>query len=170
VGITGLPLKAFPAVIDGTAPGMVETVLSFCHYELNDTSLEQLVPYLKQRQIGIINASPTGMGLLTERGTPSWHPASETIKAGSKRAVEFCKQRGINLIELAIQFSISNPDIATALVGTADSQEMRDNIRYAQTPLDREKLNAVMEVLAPIQNFNYTRGLVENRDEILSDK
>ena len=168
VGITGLPLKIFREVIDRSAPGMVETILSFCHFELNDTSLLDIVPYLKQRNIGIINASPTGMGLLTERGTPTWHPASDTIKAGCRRAVEFCKQRGVNIVELAIQFSISNPDIATTLVGTANSHNMLDNIRYAGNPLDREKLNAVLEVLRPIHNFNFTRGLEENCDPIRS--
>ncbi|HEX3355666.1 MAG TPA: aldo/keto reductase [Tepidisphaeraceae bacterium] len=167
VGITGLPLKIFPAVIDRVAPGMVETILSFCRYELNDTSLEALVPYFKKKGIGIINASPTGMGLLTERGTPGWHPASETIKAGCRRAVAFCKERGINIVELAIQFSISHPDIATTLVGTASSQNILDNIHYAEKPLDREKLVAVMDVLKPIHNFNFTRGLEENRDPIL---
>src|SRR5262249_13015685 len=48
VGITGLPLKIFPAVIDQVAPGMVETALSFCHFTLNDSSLESLIPYLKK--------------------------------------------------------------------------------------------------------------------------
>jgi len=167
VGITGLPLKIFRTVIDRAAAGQVETILSFCHYELNDTSLESLIPYLKPRKIGIINASPTGMGLLTERGAPGWHPASQEIQAGCRRAVDYCRQRGINIVELAIQFSISNPDIATTLVGTANSQNMLDNIRYAEKPLDREKLNAVLEVLRPIRNFNFTRGLEENRDPII---
>jgi L-galactose dehydrogenase len=167
VGITGLPLKIFPAVIDRVAPGVVETILSFCHYELNDSSLVSLIPYLKKKQVGIINASPTGMGLLTERGAPAWHPASEAIKAGCRRAVEFCKQRGINIVELAIQFSIAHPDIATTLVGTASSRNILDNIRYAQTPLDREKLRQVLDVLKPIHSFNFTRGLEENRDPIL---
>jgi L-galactose dehydrogenase len=107
------------------------------------------------------------MGLLTERGAPAWHPASEAIKAGCRRAVEFCKQRGINIVELAIQFSIAHPDIATTLVGTASSRNILDNIRYAQTPLDREKLRQVLDVLKPIHSFNFTRGLEENRDPIL---
>src|SRR5690606_25818008 len=65
IGITGLPLKIFPAVIDRVDRGVVETILSFCHYELNDTSLESLLPYLNERGVGVINAAPTGMGLLT---------------------------------------------------------------------------------------------------------
>src|SRR3954469_4792357 len=68
IGITGLPLKVFPAVVDRVGSGVVETILSFCRYELNDTALAGLIPYCKDKGIGIINASPTGMGLLTERG------------------------------------------------------------------------------------------------------
>jgi L-galactose dehydrogenase len=167
VGITGLPLKIFPAIVDRTPPGTVETILSFCHYELNDSSLESLVPYLKSKNVGIINASPTGMGLLTDRGTPAWHPASDAIKAGCRRAVQFCQERGINIMELAIQYSISDPDIATTLVGTASPQNILDNIRHAEAPLDREKLAAVLDALKPIHNHNFTRGLEENRDPIL---
>ncbi|MCX5658499.1 MAG: aldo/keto reductase, partial [Planctomycetota bacterium] len=113
VGITGLPLKIFRNVLDQTPHGTVETVLSFCHYALNDSSLESLFPYLAQKQVGIINASPTGMGLLTERGAPAWHPASRAIQEGCRRAVEHCRRKGINIVELAIQFAVAEPAIAT---------------------------------------------------------
>jgi len=43
VGITGLPLSIFEAVLDRTE---VDTVLSYCHLSINDTSLEALIPYL----------------------------------------------------------------------------------------------------------------------------
>jgi L-galactose dehydrogenase len=168
VGITGLPLKIFRETIERAPAGAVETVLSFCHYELNDDSLATLIPFLQARGVGIINASPTGMGLLTDRGTPSWHPASDAIKATGRRAAEFCRERGWNIVELAIQFAVSHPDIATTLVGTANSQNMLDNIRYAQTPIDPEKLAAVLEILKPIHNFNYVRGRPENRDEVIA--
>lgn len=57
IGITGLPLKIFPAVLDRAGPGMVETILSFCHYELNDNSLEPLVPLCAAKGVGVISAS-----------------------------------------------------------------------------------------------------------------
>lgn len=109
------------------------------------------------------------MGLLTERGAPSWHPASPIIQQTCRKAVEFCLQRGWNIVELAIQFAVANPDIATTLVGTASSKNMAQNILYAQASPDWEKINAVREILAPIHNFNFTRGLDENRDPILGD-
>ncbi len=75
IGITGLPLRIFPAVLEKAAPGVVEAILSFCHYELNDDSLTGLLPDCQARGVGVINAAPTGMGLLTARGVPAWHPA-----------------------------------------------------------------------------------------------
>src|SRR5262249_40026545 len=42
IGITGLPLKVFPSILDRVDRGTVDTVLSFCHYELNDNSLANL--------------------------------------------------------------------------------------------------------------------------------
>lgn len=168
VGITALPMKVFPAVIDRVAPGVVETVLSFCHYEMNDTSLEAYLPYFRDRGVGVINASPTGMGLLTERGAPAWHPASDALKAGCRRAVDLCKSRGWNIVELAVQFAVANPAIATTLVGSANPRNILDNIRYAGKSPDPEKLSAVLNALAPIRNHNFTRGRPENRDEVVA--
>lgn len=169
IGITGLPLKVFPAILDRIGPGVVETILSFCHYALNDTSLAGLIPYLKEKGVGIINASPTGMGLLTERGVPAWHPASRAIRDGCRKAVEHCKARGADIVKLAVQFCVAHPDIATTLVGTARPQNIRDNIACVNEALDESLLAEVLEILKPIHNFNYTRGLTQNRDPILED-
>ena len=167
IGITGLPLKVFHNILDQTPPGLVETILSFCHYALNDTALEAEIPYLQKKGVGIINASPTGMGLLTDRGTPAWHPASAAIKAGTRRAAEYCHGKGINIVALAIQFALANQAIATTLVGSANPQNMLANIAYAQRPLDTQLLAEVLEILRPIHNYNYTRGLPENQDALL---
>jgi L-galactose dehydrogenase len=168
VGITGLPLNVFPSILDRVEPGIVETILSFCHYELNDTSLGDLLPSLKEKGVGVINASPTGMGLLTPQGAPGWHPASEAIKEGCRKAVAHCQARGVDIVKLAVQFCCANPDIATTLVGTARPQNIRDNIAYASEPLDEQLLAEVLEILAPIHNHNFTRGLPAHRDPILA--
>jgi L-galactose dehydrogenase len=168
IGITGLPLKIFPAVIDRVASGVVETVLSFCRYELNDTALESLIPYLRKKEIGIINASPTGMGLLTERGVPTWHPAPMTMVAGARRAVEYCRSVGADIVKLAVQFCAANPAIATTLVGSANPENIRKNAAYVDEPTDFELMAKVLELLQPIHNHNFTRGRPENRDPVVS--
>ena len=167
VGITGLPLKVFPSIIDRVEPGIVETILSFCHYELNDISLAEWIPYFKEKGIGIINASPTGMGLLTERGAPAWHPASDLMKEVCRKAVDHCTARGEDIVKLAVQFCLAHPDIATTLVGTARPSNIRDNIAYANEPIQQDLLDDVLEILKPIHNHNFTRGLPQHRDAII---
>ena len=168
IGITGLPLKVFPGVLDRTAPGVVETVLSFCRYELNDTALDGLVPYLREKNVGIINASPTGMGLLTERGVPTWHPAPPAMVAGARRAVDYCKSVGADIVKLAVQFCVAHPGIATTLIGSANPANIRKNIGYLDEPIDFELLAKVLDLLKPIHNHNFTRGLPENRDAVIA--
>ena len=80
IGITGLPLSIYPYVLDRVPPGSVDVILSYCHYGINDTSLVDLLPYLKSQGVGVITASPLAMGLLTDNGPPDWHPAPEELK------------------------------------------------------------------------------------------
>jgi len=96
IGITGLPLDIYTYVLDRVPPGAVDVILSYCHYCLNDSSLEDLLPYLKSKGVGIIYASPLAMGLLTENGPPEWHPASPEIK------VSFLTQLAIMLSSLPL--------------------------------------------------------------------
>ncbi len=47
--------------------GTVDVILAYCHNSINDDSLQDLVPYLKKKGVGIISASPMSMGLLTTK-------------------------------------------------------------------------------------------------------
>ncbi|KAB1216224.1 L-galactose dehydrogenase [Morella rubra] len=75
IGVTGLPLEVFTYVLDRVPPGTVDVILSYCHYSINDSTLEDLLPYLKSKGVGIITASPHAMGLLTESGPPRMAPS-----------------------------------------------------------------------------------------------
>ncbi len=167
VGVTGLPLHVFRKILQEAPAGSVDTILSFCRYELNDTGLDELIAPLQAKGIGIINASPTGMGLLTERGVPSWHPAPPAMVEGAKRAVEFCRAAGVDIVKLAVQFCVADPRIPTTLVGTASSDNIRKNVEWAEAPIDFELMAKVLEILRPIKNHNFTRGRPENRDAIV---
>jgi L-galactose dehydrogenase len=159
VGVTGYPLAALRRVVQEVP---VDTILSYCHYELNDTSLLELVPVLKQRGVGIISASPLGMGLLSNRGTPAWHPASAPLKKACAKAAAVCRDRGASIERLAIQFALANPDIATTLVGSASPKNMRQNIAWASEPPDRALLDEVQRILAPVHNVTWPSGRTEN--------
>jgi L-galactose dehydrogenase len=160
VGVSGLPLQIFRRVLDQTD---LDVVLSYCHYSLNDTALEGLLPYLDGRGMGVINASPLSMGLLSDRGAPEWHPASDEIRQTCAKAAAFCRGQGVDIAQLAIRFSVSNPALASTLVSTADPRHMEKNVRWAEAPLDRSLLAQVLEILKPIHNQTWPSGRPENQ-------
>jgi len=162
VGITGLPLQNFKNVLDQFPANTIDTILSYCHYELNDTSLLDLVPYLEERGVGVINASPTGMGLLTRQGTPAWHPALDEIKATCRLAADHCELRGEDIVKLAIKFSTMNRAITTTLVGTASPTEIRNNVRWSEEAIDPTLLEEVQAILEPIKNKTWISGDEKN--------
>jgi aryl-alcohol dehydrogenase-like predicted oxidoreductase len=125
--------------------------------------LEGLVPYLQSKGTGIINASPLGMGLLTNRGAPDWHPAPDEIKQRCAQAAAFCRHQGANIAELAIQFSLSNPALATTLVSTANAAHVEKNVRWAEVAPDPSLLAQVLEILEPIHNLTWPSGRPENQ-------
>ncbi|CAN6450017.1 unnamed protein product [Victoria cruziana] len=130
IGITGLPLEIFTYVLDRVPTGSIDVVLSYCHYSINDTTLEDLLPYLKSKGVGIITASPLAMGLLTENGPPEWHPASAELKAACQAAASHCKSKGKNISKLALQYSLKNTDISTVLVGMNSVEQVSHSLIF----------------------------------------
>ena len=159
LGVSGLPLKIFQKVIERVP---LDAVLSYCHYCLNDITLVQLLPYLKAKGAGIINASPLGMGLLTESGPPPWHPAPAKIREACGRAVAFCRKQGVSLSKLALQFATAHRDVETTLVGMVSGKQVKQNIRWVEERLDQKLLGEVQEILAPICNLSWPSGRKEN--------
>jgi L-galactose dehydrogenase len=159
IGVSGLPLRIYPRVLDQTA---LDVVLSYCHYCLNDTTLVRLFPYLNAKGVGIINAAPMAMGLLTEKGPPKWHLASAETKEVCARAVAHCKKKKTNLSKLALQFAVGHRDIASTLVGSPTSDEVKANVKCIKDRIDMGLLSEVQEILRSIQNQTWPSGLAEN--------
>lgn len=149
VGITNLNLRHFRYVIDHVPASVVESILSFCHYTLNDDALADQLDYFESKNVGVINASPYSMGLLTERGIPDWHPAPEALKRLARKAVAHCRAKGMSIEQLAVAFSVSNPRIATTLFSTTNPDNVLKTIKYAETPLDTKLLEEVQKIFEP---------------------
>jgi aryl-alcohol dehydrogenase-like predicted oxidoreductase len=149
VGITNLNLRHFRYVINHVPAGTVESILSFCHNTLNDDSLTDYLDYFEFQHIGVINASPFSMGLLTERGVPDWHPAPEALKRLAVKAAAYCRAKGVSIEQLAVSYAVANPRIATTLFSTTNPENVLKTIRYAETPADRELVKEVQEIFEP---------------------
>lgn len=147
VGITDLQPENLKWVIEHTPEGTVETVLNFCHYSLNDNLLKDYFDFFEEHGIGIINASPLSMGLLTQRGVPAWHPAPPSLVEACKRAADFCNRQGYPIEKLAIQYAVSSPRIATTLFSSSSPVNVSKNIDYVEAPMDEELVRQVQDII-----------------------
>ncbi|MBR2236739.1 MAG: aldo/keto reductase [Prevotella sp.] len=148
VGITDLQPENLKWVIEHSEEGTVESILNFCHYSLNDTLLADYLGFFEMHGIGVINASPFSMGLLSDRGTPDWHPAPKLLKDACARAAAYCREQGYPIDKLAIQFSTSlNPRIASTLFSSANPKNVLKNIAYVNEPIDEELVEKVQKII-----------------------
>ena len=147
VGITDLQLENLKWVVDHAPAGTVESILNFCHFCLNDEKLNDYLGYFEQKGIGVINASPLAMGLLTERGVPDWHPAPKPLVEACAKAAQHCKAKGTSIEKLAVQYSVSNPRIAATLFSSANPANVQKNIEFAQQPIDWDLVFEVQEII-----------------------
>jgi len=160
IGFSGYPMKIFRFICDQTD---VDCVLSYNQYTLQNTRFaDEVIPYVKAKGIGIMNAGPFSARLLTNAPLPKWLKEPESVKAAARRAAEHCARKGVDIARLALQFSIANPDITTTLAGSANPENIRKWAQWAAEPLDPQLLSEVQEIFKPVKNIGHVEGLAEN--------
>lgn len=158
VGITDLQLENLHWVIEHSPAGTVESVLNFCHYCLCDDKLADYLDYFEEKGVGIINASPLSMGLLSLRGVPDWHPAPKPLVEACQKAVQHCLAKNYPIEKLAIQYSVSNPRIATTLFSSANPQNVIKNIEYAEEPIDWQLVQEVQDIIGDQKRVSWANS------------
>lgn len=160
IGITGYSLRN---LVEIAGKAEVDSILSYCRYNLLITDLERdLVPFAKEHGIGVINASPLHMGIITERGAPDWHPAPKTVREAGQKIVELCKSRGLDPAEVALKFCLDYPGAASTLVGLSSSEHVQRNLKAMELSLDAELLQQIAAAVAPVKDLTWPSGLEEN--------
>ena len=160
IGISGYPMKVFKFILE-QAP--LDCVLSYNQYTLQNTRFaDELVPTLKQRGIGALNAGPFSARLLTNAPLPQWLKEPEAVKDAARRAAAHCAARGVDIAQLALQFSLANPDITSTVAGSANPANIRKWAEWAATPMDHGLLAEVQAIFAPVKNIGHVEGLPEN--------
>ena len=152
------PLDLWRQVIE-EAP--VDAILMHNHYCINDTRGLELAPACRERNIGMINASPFASGALTGGPIAAWHPADANDRAVFAAAALFCEREGSSLARLAFQFACQDTPFHTTMFSTARVASVERNLRWYQEPLDRDLLAGVRRILAPVidKQWDYDAGI-----------
>jgi len=156
IGMSCYPLGLLKQAIERC---QLDVVVSYGHYSLQNTRLvSELLPVAEAKGVGVLNASPLSLGLLTNQGPPPWHPAPAEIKDACRRAAELCRGHGADIAFLGMQFCFAETRIPSTITGTAKPDELAINLRAMSEPIDPTLLAGVDAILAPVKDRTWPSG------------
>ena len=160
IGFSGYPQKIFRFVCDQAD---VDCVLSYNQHTLQNTRFsDETLPYLESKGIGAINAGPFSARLLTNAPLPAWLKEPEAVKDAARRAAALCAARGVDIAQLALQFSCAHPGIASTVAGSANPANIRRWAQWLEQPIDHALMSEVRAIFDPVRNVGHAEGLPEN--------
>jgi len=160
IGITGLPVRMLREV---AAAFPVDTILTYCHGNLLDDELErELAPFAAANGVGLINASPLCMGMLSGDGPRDWHPAPDELKQAGADVRALCAERGTDVTTVALRFALDLQGVATTLVGVKTTAQLEHDLQALASEADTELLAAIAARVARIEARTWHDGLAEN--------
>ncbi len=160
IGFSGYPQKIFKFIIDQID---VDCVLNYNQYTLQNTRfMDETVPYLQSKGVGVMNAGPFSARLLTDAPLPAWLKEPESVKETARNVSLLCRERGSDIAKCALQFSIANPAITTTIAGSANPENIRKWAQWAAEPIDAALLEEILHLFQPVKNIGHIEGLAIN--------
>ncbi|RFS85453.1 aldo/keto reductase [Actinomadura spongiicola] len=130
---------------------------------------EEIVPLCESEGVGQIVWSPIGQGVLTGKYLPG-RPLPEGSRATDAKGgadmisrymnddlltrVQELKpiadELGLSMAQLAIAWTLQNPNVSAAIVGASRPEQVADNARAAGVKLDADVMKRIDGVLGPV--------------------
>jgi aryl-alcohol dehydrogenase-like predicted oxidoreductase len=129
----------------------------------------EVVPLCEKEGIGQIVFSPIAQGALTGKYQPGAQPPAgsratdasggaqtvsrwlnDEVLAAVARLAPLAKEAGLSQAQLAVSWTLQNPNVAAAIVGAARPEQVRENIAAAGVRLDADLMRKVDEVLGDV--------------------
>ncbi|MGH7118451.1 MAG: aldo/keto reductase [Acetobacteraceae bacterium] len=106
---------------------------------LEQEPLEDLLPLLERKGVGILLAGPFNSGILASGPVAgakyNYKPAPPEIIAKTKRIEAVCRRHGVPLAAAAIQFPLGHPVVAAIVPGAVRPEEVESNIALMATKI-----------------------------------
>ncbi len=156
IGMSCYPLGLLKQAIEKC---QLDAVISYAHCNMYNTRLlTELLPTAEKHGVGVMNASPLAMGLLTNHGPQPWFPGPKEIVVACREAADLCKSRGADIAVLGMQFCYRQKGLASILTGTARKAELAVNLRAMNEPINEALLADVLKVLEPVKDRIWSSG------------
>ena len=136
--------------------GHIDIILTFLDYTLLSQSVaETTLPLAREHDVGIILASPLGMGSLTgeEPNVADERRRNPDAEPKAYAMWQWCQARGVNIRHLAMQFCLAAPIDGVVMFGPADTSQIEDGYEAATAEIPPE----IWEAFAA--EFGVRRGM-----------
>ncbi|MBZ5734345.1 aldo/keto reductase family protein [Nocardioides sp. TRM66260-LWL] len=129
----------------------------------------EVVPTCEELGIGQIVWSPIAQGVLTGKYRPGQpHPEGSRAtdaKGGDRmisrwlkddvlervqRLAPLADQAGLSLAQLAVAWTLQNPNVSSAIIGASRPEQVTENVKAAGVRLDADLLAAIDEIVEPV--------------------
>ena len=127
----------------------------------------EVIPLCEKEGLGQIVFSPIAQGVLTGKYRPGAAPpaGSRATDAGGSRFIRdyltddildrvqrlapLAGEAGLTLAQLAVAWTLQNPNVCAAIVGATRPEQVRDNVRASSVRLDPGLMTRIDDVLGP---------------------
>jgi voltage-dependent potassium channel beta subunit len=128
----------------------------------------EVVPLCEREGIGQIVWSPIAQGALTGKYLPGG-ASPEGSRATDDTGFSFIRnyltddilsrvqelrtvadQAGLTLAQLAVAWTLQNPNVSAAIIGASRPEQVRENVKASGVKLDSEVLKQIDEVMGPV--------------------
>lgn len=150
-GINTYPLDVLCDIIN-TTNIKIDSVGTYAQHTIINNTLNDYIPYFESKDIKVINSSPLGMGLLTDKGPPSWHPASKLMLNTVTDIKMLCNNNNNKIEEVSMIYSLNNSNILTTISGGNSIEEIRNNINFLDSKINDSFFKQINAISSPIKN------------------
>jgi len=127
----------------------------------------EVIPLCEKEGIGQIVFSPIAQGVLTgkylpgaaapvgSRATDASGSAfikgylTDDILARVQQLRPLAEQAGLTLAQMAVAWTLQNPNVSAAIVGATRPEQVRENVRASGVRLDHEVMRRIDDILGP---------------------
>lgn len=141
VGSIGLGVRQHDFLQAAIETGRFDVILTYNDYHpLRTTASDHLLPLAAEQNVGVLNGSPLAHGLLVGADPDTlgeWvrrHAGQRDVEA-ARRFYHWCRERGLSMPGVVLQFCVRQPLIACTLTGAKTRAELEQNLRGATDPL-----------------------------------
>ena len=145
IGHLGLGVRQHEFHRRAIETGHIDIVLTFLDYTLLEQSAAQTtLPLARKHDVGIILASPMGMGALSgeepnrEDELRRARKENPDAKPQAHAMWKWCQTRDVNIRHLAVQFCLAAPIDSIVMFGPADKRQVEEGYEAATAPIPPE--------------------------------